>query len=76
MIGSSVFNILAILGVVTVVTPLPVPAEIIHLDIWVLAGVTGLVIATMLSGIRLGRPFGMLLLLGYAAFVAAQYLAV
>ena len=76
VIGSSVFNILAILGVVTVVTPLPVPDEIIHIDIWVLAGVTGLVIATMLSGIRLGRPFGVLLLLGYAAFVAAQYLAV
>ena len=76
VIGSSVFNILAILGVVTVVTPLPVPDEIRHLDIWVLAGVTGLVIATMLSGLRLGRLFGVLLLLGYAAFVAAQYLAV
>ena len=47
-----------------------------HVHIWVLAGVTGLVIATMLSGIRLGRPFGVLLLLGYAAFAAVQYLAV
>ena len=76
VIGSSVFNILAILGVVTVVTPLPVPDEIMHLDIWVLAGVTGLVIAAMLSGLRLGRAFGAFLLLGYAAFVAVQYLAV
>ena len=76
VLGSSVFNILAILGVVTVVTPLPVPHEIMHLDIWVLAGVTGLVIAAMLSGLRLGRPFGVFLLLGYAAFAAIQYLAV
>ena len=76
VLGSSVFNVLAILGVVTVVTPLPVPDEIMHVDIWVLAGVTGLVIAAMLSGIRLGRPFGVLLLLGYAAFAALQYLAV
>ena len=76
VLGSSVFNILAILGVVTVVTPLPVPDEIMHLDIWVLAGVTGLVMAAMLSGIRLGRPIGVLLLLGYAAFTAVQYLAV
>lgn len=76
VLGSSVFNILAILGVVTVVTPLPVPDEIMHLDIWVLAGVTGLVIAAMLSGVRLGRPFGAILLLGYAAFAAVQYLAV
>ena len=76
VLGSSLFNILAILGVVTVVTPLPVPDEIARLDIWVLAGVTALVIAVALSGVRLGRPFGVLLLLGYAAFAAVQYLSV
>ena len=74
VLGSSLFNILAILGVVTVVTPLPVPDEILRFDIWVLAGVTGLVIAAMLAGVRLGRPFGIVLLLGYAAFTALQYL--
>ena len=76
VLGSSLFNILAILGVVTVVTPLPVPDEILHLDIWVLAGITVLVIALALAGVRLGRPFGVLLLLGYAAFAAVQYLGV
>ena len=74
VLGSSLFNILAVLGVVTVVTPLPVPDEIMRFDIWVLAGVTGLVIAAMLAGVRLGRPFGIVLLLGYAAFTALQYL--
>ena len=74
VLGSSLFNILAILGVVTVVTPLPVPDEILHLNIWVLAAITGLVIAVALTGVRLGRPFGVLLLLGYAAFTAVQYL--
>ena len=76
VLGSSLFNILAILGVVTVVTPLPVPDEILHLDIWVLAAITALVIAVALTGVRLGRPFGVLLLLGYAAFTAVQYLTV
>ena len=76
VLGSSLFNIMAILGVVTVVTPLPVPDEILHLDIWVLAGITVLVIALALAGMRLGRPFGVLLLLGYAAFAAVQYLGV
>ncbi len=76
VLGSSLFNILAILGVVTVVTPLPVPDEILHFDIWVLAAITGLVIAVALGGVRLGRPFGVLLLLGYAAFTAVQYLTV
>ncbi|MDE0392492.1 MAG: calcium/sodium antiporter [Rhodospirillales bacterium] len=76
VLGSSLFNILAILGVVTVVTPLPVPEEILNFDIWMLAGITGLVIAVTLAGVRLGRPFGVLLLLGYAAFAALQYLSV
>ncbi len=74
VLGSSVFNIFAVIGVVTVVTPLPVPEEIMRFDIWVLAGITALVIAMTLSGIRLGRPVGTVLLLGYAAFVAVQYL--
>ena len=76
VLGSSLFNILAILGVVTVVTPLPVPEEIMRFDIWVLAGITGLVIAATLAGVRLGRAFGIVLVLGYAAFAAVQYLAV
>ena len=75
VLGSSLFNILAILGVVTVVTPLPVPNEIARLDIWVLVGITVVVIAIALAGVRLGRPFGILLLLGYAAFAALQYLS-
>ena len=74
VLGSSLFNILAILGVVTVVTSLPVPDEIMRFDIWVLAGITTFVIAVMLSGFRLGRPLGVCLLLGYAAFTALQYL--
>ena len=71
VLGSSIFNILAIMGVVTVVTPLPVPDEILRFDVWMLAGITALVIAAMLAGVRLGRPFGVLLLLGYAAFAVA-----
>lgn len=76
VIGSSVFNILAIMGVVIVVTPLPVPEEVLHIEIWVLAGITALVIAITLSGIRMGRPLGVPFLLGYAAFAAVQYLGV
>lgn len=76
VLGSSVFNILAIMGVVTVVTPLPVPDEVLHVEIWVLAGITAFVIAITLSGIRMGRPLGVLFLLGYAAFAAVQYLGV
>ena len=74
VLGSSVFNIFAIIGVVTVVTPLPVPEEIMRFDIWALAGITAVAIAMILSGIRLGRPVGAAFLLGYAAFAAVQYL--
>ncbi len=74
VLGSSVFNIFAIVGVVTAVIPLPVPAEIMRFDIWALAGITVLATAAAMSGVALGRPLGVLFLLGYAAFVAVQYL--
>jgi cation:H+ antiporter len=76
VLGSSVFNILAIMGVVSVVTPLPVPEEVMSFDIWVLLGITAGVIALTLSGLRMARPVGAVFLAGYAAFIAVQYLGV
>ena len=44
VIGSSVFNILGILGVVSVIHPIAAPQEIAVLDIWIMLGVTLLVL--------------------------------
>lgn len=74
VLGSNVFNILAIMGLVSTVKRMPVPEEILSFDLWIMLGVTAVVVTLVLTGARLSRPIGFLLLAGYAAFVTVQYL--
>lgn len=70
VIGSNIFNILAILGASAVLRPLSVPAQFIALDIWVMTGATLLLLAFARTGWRIGRREGALLLTGYAGYTA------
>lgn len=69
IVGSNVYNILGILGVTAIVKPIPVPAEIIRLDIWVMLAATALLFLAATSRWRIGRAEGGIMLLGYAAYV-------
>ena len=73
VLGSSLFNIFGILGAVALVSPAPIPEEIINFDIWVLLGVTSLVLLIVLFGRKLGRVTGVLLLIFYAVYVVYHY---
>jgi cation:H+ antiporter len=72
VIGSSIFNILAILGLTALVQPLPVAPEVAAFDVWVLAGAVAALLIFGLSGRRLGRLEGIGFLLAYFAFLAVQ----
>ncbi|MBO6784112.1 MAG: calcium/sodium antiporter [Alphaproteobacteria bacterium] len=72
VLGSNIFNLLGITGVVALVTPLDVPSSLLAFDIWLLLGVTLLLLPMMLTGGRLSRREGALLLLMYAGFLALQ----
>ena len=69
ILGSSLFNILGILGAVALVRPAPIPQEIVSLDLWILLGVTLIVFLPVYVGWRLGRFFGILLLILYIAYI-------
>ncbi len=73
VLGSNIQNILGILGVTAIVRPIPVPAEIANLDIWVMAGATLALLLFASTNRRISRFEGLRLLLGYIAYVA--YLA-
>jgi len=76
ILGSCLFNLCGILGVVGMVAPLPVPDEIIRFDNWVLLGVTlGFVLLTA-RGTRIPRSLGALFLLGYGAYLASQFIGI
>lgn len=74
VLGSSLFNILGIFGVVAIVKPIEIPAEIANFDVWVLLGVTALILLPVLAGWRLGRLAGALLLALYTAYILLHYL--
>lgn len=69
IVGSNIYNILGILGVTAIVKPIAVPAEIIHLDIWVMLAATVLLFIAAVSSWRIGRTEGGFMLLAYAAYV-------
>ena len=73
IIGSSVFNVLGILGLVSVIHPIVAPREIAILDIWIMLGVTALVLLPVFAGWRLSRPIGGIFVALYAGFITIQY---
>ena len=68
VIGSNIFNLLCIIGVAGLVGPLPVPPEMLRLDLWVMAA-SALVLAPFILGKRtIGRWSGVAFTLAYAAY--------
>ncbi len=73
VLGANTFNVLAIMGIVSLVTPLPVPAEIAGFDLWVMLGVTLVFVPWMMTRRRLGRGLGATFLVAYATYIFALY---
>jgi cation:H+ antiporter len=70
VIGSNIFNLLGILGATALVSPLAVPARIVAVDLWAMAGATALLVAAAVTGLRVARAEGAGLLALYAGYVA------
>jgi cation:H+ antiporter len=68
VIGTNIFNILAILGLTSSIHPL-VRGGVGWLDLGVMFSVSILIVPLSWSGLRLGRGKGVLLLLCYACFL-------
>ncbi len=69
VIGSNLYNICGILGITSLVVPLPIPASIMVVDIWVMVLATCLLIGFLFSGLRIVRWEGLTLLACYAAYI-------
>ncbi|MAM63545.1 calcium/sodium antiporter [Maritimibacter sp. UBA3975] len=69
VLGSNIFNILGILGVTAMVQPLTIPAEIIRLDIWVMLAATIAMLVFAVTGWRISRREGGVLILAYAVYL-------
>jgi cation:H+ antiporter len=70
IVGSSIYNILGILGVTALITPIDFPADLAVRDWVALAIATALLVIFAWTGRKIGRGEGVVLLGGYIAYVA------
>lgn len=71
VIGSNVFNLLAILGIASLVDTLSVPAELLSYDVWVMLGVSLLLVPFVFMRLDITRIVGVGLTAIYAAYAAS-----
>lgn len=76
VMGSNIFNILGVMGVTATVAEVPVSAQILSFDVWVMAAVAILLVPLMLTGNVLNRREGAVCLVLYTAYIAIQYVGV
>lgn len=74
ILGSNIFNLLGILGVSAILQPIAVAGRVISFDQWVMLGSSILLYIFLLSGRKLSRVEGGILLLGYFAYIAVSYI--
>lgn len=71
VIGSNMFNLLAIIGLATMFGPIPVDPEFLRFDLWVMMGASLLLVPFVFFGRDIGRLWGVALTALYAVYVVA-----
>jgi len=74
IIGSNTFNILSIVALTAAIKPLDVDPVLLGMELWITVAVTVGFSIWMLAVGTLNRTAGIVLLMGYGAFLVAQYL--
>lgn len=73
VLGSNLFNLLAIIGVAGLVGPIPVPPEMLQKDLWVMLATSVLLAGWVLTGRAIRWPAGLAFLGLYAAYVVTMF---
>jgi cation:H+ antiporter len=70
VIGSNMFNLLAIIGVAALIAPMPVDPAFLHFDLWVMLAASLLLIPFVFFGKDLGKIWGVILSALYVGYIA------
>lgn len=76
IMGAGIYNLLMIIGLVGLIVPIPIPQQILVFDLWMMIGVTLLLLTFLLVGRGLNRAAGLLFLTGFIGYTALQYYGV
>ena len=74
VIGSNMFNLLAIIGIAALVGPIPVADEFLRFDLWVMLAASFLLIPFVFFGRNITRIWGVALTLLYMAYLLSVLL--
>ena len=70
VIGSNMFNLLAIIGVASLIAPIPVAPEFLSFDLWVMLGASLLIFPLVFLAKDLTRLWGVVLSALYVGYIA------
>ena len=73
VVGSNLFNILAIVGITALLTDIPVDPQFLRFDVWVMFAASVLLWIFVLMKGTIGRGWGGLFLAGYFGYLVAIY---
>ncbi|QKV20586.1 calcium/sodium antiporter [Oricola thermophila] len=73
VVGSNIFNILGILGITAVVTPVGVAENFARFDVPVMLGASLVFAVILVAGRTIGRPIALGLLVCYGAYMCALF---
>ena len=74
VIGSNIFNILAILGITVVIQPIDVSSRFREIDTPLMLGASLLLLGLLFATPSIGRIWGVMMLLAYAAYMVFLFL--
>ncbi len=73
VLGSNLFNLLAVMGVTAMVAPVPVPDIFLKIDLWVMLAASMLLLPFVLKGRQISRLPGGAFLAAYLAYMYFLY---
>jgi cation:H+ antiporter len=69
IVGSNIFNILGILGITAVISPIPVSSRFLTFDLPIMIAVSALLTFLLVMRPSIGRGMGLIMLAGYVTYV-------
>lgn len=69
VIGSNMFNLLGIMGIASLVGDIPVDAQFLQFDLWIMAGASALLIPFVFMKVDINRTWGIVLSVLYATYL-------
>lgn len=73
VLGSNMLNIFGIVGITAAIQPLDVDPSFLAFDLWLMLGLTVLLVLMLARGMRLTRLFGMVFTAGFIGYILYQY---